>query len=857
MGLFFFVLLAGAEDPFVLFRAGKIEEARVLFEAQAKANANDGDAWLGLALVAHRKGELPLARSLYERVLGLVPDYADAMQGLAAVAKREGKESEAKTLLEKALKLQPTRADIREDLEALTGLPPESEITPVVRPQVIQMPARVQGRAFELPDGKGGWQPVFLKGMNLGAALPGRHPSEFPDKATYVGWLRELGELGVNSLRVYTIHPPHFYQALLEYNRTAKRPLWLIHGVWTELPPEHDFEERTFKAAWEREMSDVVDVIHGRGRISRSPGKSSGGFTADVSPWTLAIILGREWESSSVVAFNRRHPGQADWKGRFVAVTGGHAMERWLAQAMDAFLGLEWDRYHAQRPIAFTNWPTLDPLHHITESTEVEEEALRSKLGIPEEGLSDEPNDEDAVALDMQKFDALPACQAGLFASYHAYPYYPDFMNLEPSYNRATDHLGRNNYFGYLKDLVQHHTKHPVVIAEFGVPSSRMVAHWQAQGLTHGGQNEREQGEQDARMIRNMHDAGCAGGMLFAWIDEWFKKNWLALPFMRPLERVPLWYNVGDAEENYGLIAYHPGKGGPTILIDGKAQDWAQVPTYLEGKGYRLQLKADEGWLHLGITTPAPLDFAHEALLVGIDTIDPLRGSTRLPWGLEPKSAAGLEFVVALQGEGRTGVYVDAPYLLPEHRWNPRHLYRSLANDEGNFVMPTAKSNMARVGRDGTRFPPHSTEVGWLRQGTADPRDPAYNDRSEWQVGRLPDGRGFIEARLPWGLLNVADPSSRRVIDDPATKKRSPLGISITPGFHLVLLALDTSEALSVGGATVKLTLPALKGKTLPMGPLFSWPGWEQPTFHRYRKLSFGLYQKALEALPGTPRSLP
>ena len=127
---------------------------------------------------------------------------------------------------------------------------------------------------------------------------------------------------------------------------------------------------------------------------------------------------------------------------------------------------------------------------------------------------------------------------------------------------------------------MKHHARHPVLIAEFGVPSSRVVAHWQPQGLTHGGQSEREQGEQDARLKRNIHEAGCAGGVLFAWIDEWFKKNWLTLPFERPADRKALWYNALDAEENYGLIAYRPGAQGPTILIDGKADDWARIPAY-------------------------------------------------------------------------------------------------------------------------------------------------------------------------------------------------------------------------------------------------------------------------------------
>lgn len=843
-----------APDGFALLRSGQVAEAREVFQAQLQKNEKDVDGWLGAGLVALRQDRIQDARAFFARTLELAPDYVDAEVGLARCLQKEGKTAQAVALLERLVTRHPDRADIREDLVALTGLPPMSEQVAFVRPAGLQMPARAHGRHLEIAEGTNGWRPFYIKGINLGAALPGRYPSEFPDRATYDGWLTEIAEAGFNTIRVYTIHPPAFYQALREYNLKAKRPLWLIHGVWTELPPRHDFLDKDWLAAWHHEMRDVTDALHGQARLARRPGRSSGAFTADVTPWTLAIILGREWESSSVVAFNHLHPGSGDWAGRFVTLKNGHAMEQFMARSMDYFLALEWDTYHAQRPIAFTNWPTLDPLFHISESTELEEEALRAKLGLPLEGLSEEPNDEDAVGLDMEKFSGTSLTPAGLFASYHVYPYYPDFMNLDPAISKTRDHQGPSNYLGYLNELVKHHSRHPVLIAEFGVPSSRLVAHWQVQGMTHGGQNEVEQGEQDARLQRNIYDAGCAGSVLFAWIDEWFKKNWLTMHFEHPLDRTPVWFNDMDAEENYGLVAYRPGTKGPTILIDGKSGDWDAIPAYLEGDGTTLKVKADEGWLHLGIFLSKGADPAKQALMVGLDTVDPTRGDHRLPWGIPARSAAGLEFVVLFQGEGRTGVFVDAPYALPEHRFYPRHRYRSMANEDGRFIMPTAKSNIPRVGRDGTRFPGHSTEVGWLRRGTQDRIDPAFDARSEWQNGRTPDGRGFIEARIPWTLLHVSDPSTRRVLDDPERKVPGPVGTSLVPGFRLLLASFATDKPLWDGPAQPQLTLPRMKQGLIPMPPLFTWPTWEQPTFHRFRKQSFEIYRKALAATPDEPR---
>jgi hypothetical protein len=345
-------------------------------------------------------------------------------------------------------------------------------------------------------------------------------------------------------------------------------------------------------------------------------------------------------------------------------------------------------------------------------------------------------------------------------------------------------------------------------------------------------------------MFRDIHEAGCAGGMLFAWIDEWFKKNWLVIDYEVPLERKPLWYNVEDAEENYGLIAYHPGASGPSIRIDGKAGDWASVPDYLAGPDLRLKVRADEGWLHLGLFFRGPLpDWATEGFAVGIDTHGIDLGDHRLPWGLGLRSEAGLEFVARFQGP-QTAVVADAPYDLFTHRLD--RPIRSVANDAGRFLMPRTESNRPRIGRDGTRFPGHRQEIGWLRQGTQDRRDPAFDSRAEWQAGDAGGGWSFLEARIPWGLLNVGDPSSRRVLRD-TVPPGDEVGTVVTDGFRLCLVRFRAGgpEALAP-----LATLPAARDGALPLPPLFTWPTWEQPTFHRVRKQSFDLLKVCLHGLP-------
>ena len=97
-------------------------------------------------------------------------------------------------------------------------------------------------------------------------------------------------------------------------------------------------------------------------------------------------------------------------------------------------------------PIAFANWPTTDPLHH------------------PEEPLAQE----DLVGVDAEHVLPTDAWPGGTFASFHAYPDYPDFQRYEPGLQR-TGWRGRPDpYAGYVRALREHFTSMPLLITEVG-----------------------------------------------------------------------------------------------------------------------------------------------------------------------------------------------------------------------------------------------------------------------------------------------------------------------------------------------------------------------------------------------------
>ena len=850
-----------------------VQGADSLFRAGVQLCPRSASGWTGLGYVTLNQGENAAAAARFETAIALgAARSADAWIGIGLATFRLGEPDRARRAFLTADSLSPGDATVRTHLERLPLPINASQLPTHTRAAERRVAARTGRRVLEVPDSVGsGWRPLWIKAVNIGAALPGKHPSEFPpDDGTYEEWLRLVAEMGANTVRVYTIHPPHFYRALDRWNlEHPKEPLWLIHGVWTELPPgklESEYDDVRWNADFEAEMRRVVDLLHGNAAIPHRPGHAAGLYVTDVSRWTLGYIIGREWEPYSVVAFAGAHPERTAFNGTYVRVEGGNAVDVWLARVADAMIGYEMERYNTQRPLAYTNWPTLDPLVHPTESTLKEEAELLRRRGerLPE--VSRE-YDNDAIGLDARRMIATAAFPAGLFASYHAYPYYPDFMLYDPRYRVAQGPEGPSNYFGYLRALVEHHGDMPVVISEYGVPSSRGQAHVQPQGWNHGGHDEQAQAEINARLTREIHAAGAAGAGLFAIIDEWFKKNWLVTDFEKPGERNRLWLNTLDPEQNYGVLAMRAGTRETGLRLDGVRDDWNERGAVYRGTAAQravvarpapLQLNglsahADEAYLWLRLDVGA-IDWTRGRYLVGIDTWDARRGDSRLPY-TRTTSPTGLEFVLDLRGPGDSQLLVDRAYNLyrfprilgsspPDSLAVYNRPFKTEANSDGVYDTLIVTPNRRRIGRDGQLFPAIREVRNGLRHARQD-----ESTLADWYADTT---TGTIEIRIPWGMLHVLDPSSRAVlfgVDD----GHMPAG-EITEGFRFVVQSYDPRDPTAPLGEL--WPQPSARGAARALPPLWSWPTWEVPTWHVERKPLFDAMRETFRAIPdgGTPR---
>ena len=819
------------------WRADSIEEAARRFRQALSLCSRNLDATVGLGYVALRQGAPHRADTLFSDVTRRDPLNLDAWIGLALAQERTGQRQAAIAGALRVITQRDTNATVtgildRLDPEWRRGTPPLRS-----RPSALQLTARTRGSGFEVLTNSG-WRPFWIKGINLGAALPGRFPSEFPrDSTLYADWLGLMAGMNANTVRLYTILPPEFYRALRGWNLShPDSTLWLVHGVWTELPPGHRFDAPEWEVEFVAETRRVVDAVHGAAVLTPRPGHASGRYDASVAQWTLGYIVGREWEPYAVAAFDSADARRADWRGRFLQAKQAPAMERWLARIADGMLAHEFEQYHALRPIAWTSWPTLDPLTHPTEATGAEERVLRERAGRPL-GRATLEYDNDLLGLDANLVQPTLSNPAGVFASYHAYPYYPDFMNLDPGYGRARSQEGRSNYAGYLRDLVGHHAGMPVVISEYGVPSSRGNAHLQAQGFDHGGHDEADQARIDARLTRELHQTGTAGGMLFAWIDEWFKKNWLVIDFEIPLENTRRWHNVMDAEQHYGVLATTAGDSATRPVLGGDPSRWASMPLVARrdappGMPATLRVSSDASYVYLAIETRGAFPWTTHGLEIGIDTWGDSTGQHALP-RRGAAGAMGFEFVVQLASPD-SGAMKALPeynrYAALDQSGDDRGRFHRrpitvVDRTDGRFDPMLVVTNRARHGRDGTFFKAQQVDRGRLKFGTE-----AQSTLNDWYHDV---GAGMIELRLPWDLLNVTDPSTRTLLLD--RTGTGPFGTVKADDFHFVVSAYDRRT-----GASVQL------------GPsrAWRWAEWEEPEWHVRVKPVYDSMRTTWKALP-------
>jgi hypothetical protein len=667
-------------------------------------------------------------------------------------------------------------------------------------------------RNVVLENGKSSvWEDFFLKGVNLGVAVPGKFPAEFSlGFDDYLDWLKLIGEMNSNLVRTYTILPPEFYDALAFYNlHHHDKPVYLMQGVWIEVPENENYYDPVFMRGFQKEIMHAIDAIHGRAVLGEQPGKASGTYSTDVSGYVAALLLGREWEPASVFKTNRSN-GTRQYCGDFVCMNDGNAMEAWLAGMLDFAVLYETQEYRFQHPVSFVNWLPLDPMYHDTEI--IESKKIREY-------------DNDLESIDFTRFNATELFVPGIYAAYHVYPYYPDFIYLQDDYR---DFPGRdsslNSYYLYLRDLKEHTPGMPLVIAEYGLPSSRGNSHFTPSGFNQGGHSEAEQARLSLILTRDIVQSGCAGAVYFEWIDEWFKHNWLVMDFEQPEEDRKIWHNMENPEQNFGICAME----NKTRVIDGDASDWPDEQFADDSPA--LACNADASYFYIASRMPG-FDLSRHNLYIALDTYDKDKGDHRLPFNGK-NFDIGFEFLVSIKSPQDAAILVDEPYSVFTDIYHDHiPVYASRKNENGSFIRQLMLTNRGRISLLGKVTEPVLFDRSTLQFGKSS--DPLHSN-ADWYFN--PSNR-LLELRLDWHMLNVSDPAKRFVLNDVAGTR--DIEYTKTDGFRMYLFITDKNDA-------PVLQFPIKK-------PFFySWKVWEKPAWsQRLKPLYYALQAYFSDLTPG------
>jgi len=663
--------------------------------------------------------------------------------------------------------------------------------------------ARVQGDSFQTI-ANDQWTDILVKGVNMGMAKPGHFPAEAAiTYDEYLRWFDQIGEMNADAVRVYSIQPPQFYRALRDHNEMHPDSiLFLFQGIYANEVMLSNAES-AFDPVLTRNMRSIIentmDAIHGSLRSMGTHEVPKGDYDTDVSCFVLGLILGQEWDPSLVMRTDTAHAGMEDLTGTYIMTSNGSPFEIWLGGMLEHMASYGSTMYSFQAPLSFVNYQALDKLDHPLEPVRIN----------------------DLVSVDPDHILASYAFKTGLFATFHAYPYYPNFMNLEYVEDRiGSDEVEISSYAAYLRELRSHHTT-PILVGEFGLPTSKGLAARNVDGMDQGALTEEEQGRFLADMFSSMVDEGLMGGIVFSWQDEWFKTTWNVRSAV-DTDGKPDWYDPMNCEENYGLLSFGPGNV-QRIVIDGSKEDWTALgssPVSNEAgrTGPSLIMTSDEGYLYIMV------DLGDHA---GCDVrllLDTLPGHGTVPIGSWSTGGAGFEFMVEIPNEGSVSLFVDSAYNV----LNPVAL-----GTENGFVpleMVTTCEHIEPSTGDAALI--GTFRAGDLVRGTS---DSAHGQNQLYDICTSADGRS-LELRLPWGMLNFRDPSKKVIVGN--VQNDGPQASVIIDKISVQALVLADGQDSGDDASIIASN-----------GAYHTWDTWDAPTYHERLKGSYQIMMEAFAAI--------
>lgn len=613
----------------------------------------------------------------------------------------------------------------------------------------LQVRASIKDGVIVYTDRDNNQQELVLRGINIDSSIPGYFNTDYKvDYDTWMRWFGQIQEMGVNTIRNYTVYDDSFYNAFYDYNKDNSKPLFLIQGIQVKDYANNNRNDAYANDFYNSLLNDskvAVDVIHGRRNIPASSSTGTGIYRRDISDWVIGFIVGNEWNAATIEYTNNGKYSN-DYSGKYFMTTeDASAFEALLASVMDKMLEYEVNKYNELRLITFANDPLSDPFEYdkyyglqLGKFTQIDPEHIKTKSNY-----------------------------YGFYASYALTPFNNDFKEYFSEEQKEIlkdilPELGDNDYVGgYAKLLSKYHTM-PVIISSFECSTARGVADQDKR------YNEAEQGEVLVEAYNHIMDVGCAGGFICAWQDSWNRKSWNTSYAIETYGNED-WQDVQTVAQHRGILAFESGKEA-VCVVDGDAKEWTEVKELVSAEdndGYSMKVNSDAKYLYLLVEGK---NIRNELDIV-FDTT-PKSGSKNAA-GVNPVFDRDVDFLLKINGAYNSKMYVQERYDSLRQNYlekitgeNPFEKYPEANTDV--FVpirMIIANKKIAQDGMSDEEIEKMSlydtVETGVFRIGNANPESKYFDSLADFCYGT-----DLVEIRVPWALLNFSDPSQRKIHDD-------------------------------------------------------------------------------------------
>lgn len=590
------------------------------------------------------------------------------------------------------------------------------------------------------------WTEFDIKGVNINSVQPGLFPGEYKtSEADFLRWFEYIKQMNANSIRVSYIMPNVFYSALKKFNESSDKPLYLLQGIQIDevlLKDGEDLQGKKIKKYIEKYIKNTINAIHGNPYKS-IPADISEIYEDDVSKYVIGYTLGIELSSYDII-YSEIMNDEKTFKGYyFKSLEGASKTEVYLAELADYLVSYEYENYGDKKPITI-----IGSAYNFIESIDTN---LQMKL---EEDYYNIPNN-----IDVRNIEATNN-SAGLFASFNIYP--------------SVGYLRENSQdIDSILEKIENAHDIPLLISEYGIPSSRLVADF-ASDLNVAGISENEQGQKLAQLYNSIKQSNAVGSFLFNWQDDYSMSSWNTKEKII-LDKSPYWSNAQNYAQNYGLLSFEVGdfKTYPDEFKD----EWNTKNIILKSDDADVYVKNDEKYIHFMVDLKDK-NIDYNQVILDLD-VTPKSGSDKYSEkGLKFNSP--VDFIVNIDSKEKSEVLVHEYYstakfmqTIKDIRLRPDRAFSEKSID--NFVpVKEIISPKVYIQSENKFMEEIYFDTGTLVHANANPSSDEYNSLSDFYIGD-----GYIEIRIPWAILNFMDPSGKKIHDDYFSEFQiKPLSIS-------------------------------------------------------------------------------